>query len=290
MGIADFGTGPVLASTSPSGVADLSHHHQEFRGANALHLVIQDPRLTDLAREAAGSKPSWIDHRDVTWHAPLPAPSKIVAIGLNYADHTDEAGLDAPASPLIFAKFPSSIIGAGEPIVVDEELSTCVDFEVELAVVIGADCGPSETGTLDHVFGYTIANDVSARDLQSVDGQWVRAKSLDTFCPLGPVVVTPDELSNPQNLGIGLYLNGESQQESNTADMFFDITTLLTFLTSGMTLKPGDIVLTGTPPGVGAFQDPPRYLSHGDSVTAWIDEIGALTNPVVGATSQAGRR
>jgi 2-keto-4-pentenoate hydratase/2-oxohepta-3-ene-1,7-dioic acid hydratase in catechol pathway len=214
--------------------------------------------------------------------APL-QPGKIVAIGLNYLDHIREAGMDKPERPLMFAKFPSSVIGPGEPIVIDGELTERVDWEVELAAVIGSPLrheSPAEA--LAGVAGYTVANDVSARDLQFADGQWTRGKSLDTFCPLGPVVVTPDELGDPQSLRLRTVVNGETVQDSSTEEMLFGVAELLSYCSRAFTLEPGDVVLTGTPWGCGEFMDPRRSLRPGDVVEVTVEGIGTLRNPVVG--------
>jgi 2-keto-4-pentenoate hydratase/2-oxohepta-3-ene-1,7-dioic acid hydratase in catechol pathway len=214
-------------------------------------------------------------------------PGKIVAIGLNYHDHVREAGVESPERPLVFAKFPSAVIGPDEPILVDESLTERVDWEVELAVVIGArmrNVDPQEA--LDHVFGYTVANDVSARDVQFVDGQWVRGKSFDTFCPLGPVVVTRDELPDPQALKLCTRVNGETVQDSATGEMIFGVAELLAFCSRSFTLEPGDVVLTGTPWGCGEFMEPRRCLRPGDVVEVEVGGIGVLRNPVAAVGSE----
>jgi 2-keto-4-pentenoate hydratase/2-oxohepta-3-ene-1,7-dioic acid hydratase in catechol pathway len=214
----------------------------------------------------------------------LARPGKIVAIGLNYLDHVRESGVDPPERPLVFAKFPSSMIGPGDPIVVDETVATRIDWEVELAVVIGKPTRHvEEADALDHVFGYTVANDVSARDVQFGDGQWVRGKSLDTFCPLGPVVVTRDEIPDPQILRLTTRVNGEKMQDSSTAEMIFSVAELLAFCSRSFTLEPGDVLLTGTPWGCGEFMNPPRSLKAGDVVEAEVEGIGVLRNPVIAA-------
>jgi 5-carboxymethyl-2-hydroxymuconate isomerase len=212
--------------------------------------------------------------------APL-APASIVAVGLNYLDHIRETGMQRPAVPLLFAKLRSSVIGPDESVKIDRALTQQVDWEVELAAVIGrrARSVPVDRA-LDHVFGYTVANDVSARDLQFSDGQWLRGKSLDTFCPLGPVVVTADELGDPQALGLRCRVNGATVQESSTAEMLFGVAELIAFCTQAFTLEPGDVLLTGTPWGCGAFMDPPRFLAPGDLLETEIDGIGTLRNPV----------
>jgi 2-keto-4-pentenoate hydratase/2-oxohepta-3-ene-1,7-dioic acid hydratase in catechol pathway len=213
--------------------------------------------------------------------APL-RPPKIVAIGLNYLDHIREANLEAPKRPLVFTKFTTSVIGDGDEIVIDRELSARVDWEVELAAVIGRRMSRVSTGdALDHVFGYTVANDVSARDLQFSDGQWVRAKSLDTFCPLGPVIVTADEVPDPQRLALGTRVNGETVQSSNTSEMLFGVAELLSFCSHSFVLEPGDVVLTGTPWGCGEFMSPSRSLQAGDIVEVEVEGIGTLRNRVV---------
>jgi 2-keto-4-pentenoate hydratase/2-oxohepta-3-ene-1,7-dioic acid hydratase in catechol pathway len=220
---------------------------------------------------------------DVRLLAPL-VPGKIVAIGLNYMDHIREAEAEVPERPLVFAKFPSSIVGPEEPIVVDSELAERVDWEVELAVVIGraASRVPPERA-LEHVAGYTVANDVSARDVQFADGQWVRAKSFDSFCPLGPSMVTADEVPDPQSLGLRTRVNGETVQDSTTAEMVFDVRELIAFCSRSFTLEPGDVILTGTPWGVGEFMKPRRCLQPGDVVECEVDGVGTLRNHVVGA-------
>jgi 2-keto-4-pentenoate hydratase/2-oxohepta-3-ene-1,7-dioic acid hydratase in catechol pathway len=220
-----------------------------------------------------------------TGGAPL-RPGKIVAIGLNYRDHAREAGLDLPERPLVFAKFPSSVIGPEEDIVLDSALTERVDWEVELAVVIGQRLrDESPESALRGVFGYTVGNDVSARDVQFSDGQWVRAKSFDTFCPLGPEIVTPDELGDVQSLGLRTRVNGEVLQDSSTAEMVFGVAELLAFCSRSFTLEPGDVLMTGTPWGCGEFMEPKRSLAGGDVVEVEVDGIGTLRNPVVALPS-----
>jgi 2-keto-4-pentenoate hydratase/2-oxohepta-3-ene-1,7-dioic acid hydratase in catechol pathway len=212
--------------------------------------------------------------------APL-RPGKVVAIGLNYLDHVRETGMEAPSRPLVFAKWPSSVIGPEEAIVIDAELAERVDWEVELAAVIGATTRdvPVERA-LDHVLGYTVGNDVSARDVQFADGQWVRGKSFDTFCPLGPAIVTADEVPDPQALRLSTRVNGEVVQDSSTAEMVFGVAELIAFCSRSFTLEPGDVLLTGTPWGCGEFMDPRRSLAAGDVVECEVEGIGVLRNPV----------
>ena len=218
-----------------------------------------------------------LDH--VRWAPAVARPSKVIALGLNYKDHAKESKGKIPEAPLDFAKFPNSLIGQNDEITWDVNVTRKVDFEAELAVIIGKtvrDCPESEA--MGAVFGYTCANDVSARDLQFGDGQWVRGKSLDTFCPLGPWVVTGDELPDPHSLKIMCRLNGRLMQDSHTGLMIFRIPALISFLSRHFTLFPGDIILTGTPSGVGAFRDPSVYMKDGDEVIVEIERIGRLVN------------
>ncbi len=208
-------------------------------------------------------------------------PGKIVAIGLNYMDHIREAGMAVPAGPLVFTKFTTSLIGDGEAIRIDRAVTARVDWEVELAVVVGRRMTRvAAQDALSYIFGYTVANDVSARDVQFSDGQWVRGKSLDTFCPLGPVIVTADEVADPQALALRTRVNGEVMQDSTTAEMVFGVADLLSFCSHSFTLEPGDVLLTGTPWGCGEFMDPVRSLADGDVVETEVERIGALRNPV----------
>jgi len=211
--------------------------------------------------------------------APVPRPGKIVAIGRNYREHVAEESAEPPPAPLVFAKFPSSIVGPGAEIRWDPALTQQVDWEAELGVVIGtAARNVSVDRALDHVLGYTCLHDVSARDLQFGDGQWVRGKSLDTFCPIGPAIVTADEIADPQRLAISCTVDGEVVQESSTSMMYFGVAEIISFCSRSFTLEPGDVIATGTPGGVGAFRTPPRFLGDGSVVTVEIEGIGRLTN------------
>jgi 2-keto-4-pentenoate hydratase/2-oxohepta-3-ene-1,7-dioic acid hydratase in catechol pathway len=215
----------------------------------------------------------------VSWAPPVTRPTKIIAVGLNYKDHAQESKGAVPSVPLLFAKFPNSLIGHREVISWDRRITNKVDFEAELAVIIGKTtrkCAENEAAA--NVFGYTCANDVSARDLQFGDGQWVRGKSLDTFCPLGPWVVTADELNDPGSLKIRCILNGQVMQDSSTGLMFFGVAKLVSFCSMHFTLSPGDVILTGTPNGVGAFREPSIYMQDGDEVIVDIEKIGRLVN------------
>jgi len=219
--------------------------------------------------------------------APL-QPGKIVAIGLNYRDHIRESKLSQPEQPLVFAKFPSSVTGPNDPIVVDVELTTQVDWEVELGVIVGRRMrNVAVDAALDYVFGYTVGNDVSARDVQFSESQWTRGKSFDTFCPVGPVVVTPDEIPDPQVLALRTRVNSEVMQDSSTVEMLFGVAELLAFCSRNFTLEPGDLLLTGTPWGCGYFMDPPRALEVGDVVECEVERIGVLRNVVAAAVANA---
>ncbi len=223
----------------------------------------------------------YFDASQVRLLAPV-LPSKIVAIGLNYHDHIRETGMKTPEAPLVFAKFPSSLCATGDDVVFDPDQTTALDWEVELSVVVSRTMRDVETAdALDYVLGYTIGNDVSARDIQMAEGQWVRAKSFDTFCPLGPSLVTADEVPDPQRLALSTKVNGETMQDSNTELMIFGVAEILSFCSRSFTLERGDVILTGTPWGCGGFMDPPRALSGGDVMELEIEGLGVLRNPVV---------
>jgi 2-keto-4-pentenoate hydratase/2-oxohepta-3-ene-1,7-dioic acid hydratase in catechol pathway len=247
-------------------------------------LLAGDPgRLAGLAF-AAASEASRIDREGNRLEttellAPVPRPGKVVAIGRNYREHVDEEGADRPTAPLIFAKWPSSVIGHRAEIRWDPELATQVDYEAELAVVIGrAARRVAESEALDYVLGYTCLNDVSARDIQFGDGQWVRGKSLDTFCPMGPALVTTDEIPDPQRLAISCRVGGAIVQEASTAQMYFGVAAIVSYCSQSFRLEPGDVIATGTPGGVGIFRDPPTLLGDGDEVVVEIEGIGRLVN------------
>jgi 2-keto-4-pentenoate hydratase/2-oxohepta-3-ene-1,7-dioic acid hydratase in catechol pathway len=211
---------------------------------------------------------------------PIDRPGKIVCVGLNYRDHAEEQGVELPAAPLFFAKYTTALIGPGDPIVIPPAVAKC-DYEAELGVVLGTTVkGVSKESALDAVAGYVVANDVSARDLQFADGQWTRGKSPDTFCPVGPLVPA-SAVPDPHALGIRAILNGEVMQDSTTANLIFGIDEIISHASQTSTLEAGDLILTGTPAGVGVFRDPPRLLQPGDTITIEIDGIGSLTNPVV---------
>lgn len=211
-------------------------------------------------------------------------PRAILCIGLNYKFHAEESGMAIPQHPVLFMKSPGAVQNPGDPVLLPSVLkSDSVDYECELAVVIGkAARNVKKADALDYVLGYTCANDVSARDWQKNGGggQWCRGKTFDTFCPLGPVLVTRDEIPNPNALGIRTILNGVAVQDWNTNDMIFDVPTLIEFLSADTTLLPGTVIITGTPQGVGMARKPPLWMKAGDTVTVEIDGIGSLTNPV----------
>jgi len=245
------------------------------------HVMATDPTGTRQL-DADGALRSLTEVRLL---APVPRPGKVVAVGLNYRDHAAEAKMPVPEAPVIFGKFPSAVIGPDAPVVLPAS-SDRVDYEAELAVVIGRRArGIARADALQAVLGFTNANDVSARDFQKADGQWVRAKSCDTFAPLGPAIVTLDELVRPDALGIELRLNGHTMQRSNTSEFIFDVPALVAFIADTITLEPGDVILTGTPAGVGFARRPPAYLRDGDSVEVEIDGLGVLRNPVVGSST-----
>ena len=212
--------------------------------------------------------------------APL-RPGKIICVGQNYWDHCREQNVKPPTRPILFPKFPLSVIGPEEQIRWPEGHTSQVDFEAEMALVVGKYAKRvSEDDAVDYLFGYTCANDISARDIQFSDGQWLRGKALDTFCPLGPVVVTTDDVPDPQNLPIACRVNGATMQDSSTREMIFPVRHLVSFISQGITLEPGDIILTGTPHGVGVFRDPKVFLKPGDTTEVEIGNFGVLKNTV----------
>jgi 2-keto-4-pentenoate hydratase/2-oxohepta-3-ene-1,7-dioic acid hydratase in catechol pathway len=210
---------------------------------------------------------------------PIRRPGKIVCVGLNYRDHANESAMELPSAPLLFAKWPNGLVGPGEPILLPHQTAE-VDYEAELGVVIGRPARRvAAADAFDHVAGYVCANDVSARDIQFGDGQWTRGKSFDTFCPVGPMTPAAD-VPDPQALRIRCLLNGEAVQDGTTADMIFGVAELIAYISDGIALEEGDLILTGTPPGVGFVRNPPIFLADGDEVTIEIEKVGSLTNPV----------
>jgi 2-keto-4-pentenoate hydratase/2-oxohepta-3-ene-1,7-dioic acid hydratase in catechol pathway len=218
---------------------------------------------------------------DVTLKAPILRPTKIICIGLNYRDHAIESKMEIPKTPTVFSKYPSVTIGHGESIVLPKN-SQKPDYEAELAVVIGKNARHvAAENWRDYVFGYMNMNDVSARDVQMATSQWMIGKTFDTFAPMGPYLVTADEVADPHNLDISLTVNGETLQHSNTRELIFRIPELIAYLSSVFTLEAGDVISTGTPSGVGFSYNPPRWLKPGDQVTVRVEGLGELTNPCV---------
>jgi 2-keto-4-pentenoate hydratase/2-oxohepta-3-ene-1,7-dioic acid hydratase in catechol pathway len=247
--------------------------------------LVADPSALAAARTAS-AKPgaASVPAATARLHAPVPDPQKVVCVGLNYRDHAVESKMAIPREPVLFSKFPSALVGHGEPIVAPA-VSTKVDYEAELVVVIGkAGRRIPEARALDHVAGYAVGHDVSARDWQlEKDGkQWMVGKTFDTFAPVGPTLVTRDEVPDPHKLGIRLRLNGKTMQQSNTEQMIFSVAQLVAYLSVVFTLEPGDLIFTGTPPGIGHALQPPVYLKPGDTVEVEIDSLGTLRNPVSG--------
>lgn len=223
-----------------------------------------------------------VNRQNVEICAPIPRPGKIVCIGLNYRDHAEESGMAIPLSPIVFSKYSSCMIGANQPVILPKG-STQVDYEAELAVIIGNRAkNVIKEDALNCVFGYANFNDVSARDFQFADGQWQRGKSCDTFAPMGEYIVTADEIQNPHDLRIQFRLNGETLQDSNTDQLIFKIPEIIEFLSRSITLEPGDVIATGTPPGVGFARKPPIFLQAGDVAEVEIEGLGILRNEVNG--------
>ena len=223
------------------------------------------------------------DPAKVTLLAPVPDPAKIVCLGLNYRDHAAESGMDVPAEPILFSKYATTLIGHNAPIILPPS-STEVDYEAELVVVIGQGGRDiPRDRAMGHVGGYAVGHDVSARDWQlgKPGKQWMAGKTFDTFAPVGPSLVTADEVPDPQALGIRLRLNGRTMQDSNTKQLVFPVDEIVSYLSGIFTLEPGDLIFTGTPPGVGMARKPPVWLQPGDIVEVEIDGLGTLRNPII---------
>ena len=283
--------GARLAAKVSSGILVFSQADDLFAGkASSVPLTLRAAitarggleRLLPLLQSAADHPDAsrFIAAEDSVQIAMPFSPGNVLCVGLNYRDHAQESNAPVPQQPVLFAKWTSAMIGPRESIVLPPDTEE-VDYEAELGVVIGKKCrGVSAENALDYVAGYVCVNDISARDFQRMDGQWVRAKSQDTFGPVGPCLVTRDELADPQALGIRCSVNGRILQNSNTREMIFGVRELIAFISRGITLHPGDLISTGTPPGVGFAQKPPVFLHAGDEVTVEIDGIGRLSNPV----------
>jgi acylpyruvate hydrolase len=281
--MADGGAAPTrIGLLTDDGIHDLTDHLPQPEGRPDVGRLVGLDAVTlrlmaDAVRGGTGMDPATVRFR-----APLLPPGKVIAVGLNYHGHCREQGRPAPDYPVLFAILPNALADPHQP-VVRPRATEQLDLECELAVVIGRRAkriGPSEVESV--IFGYTIANDVTARDLQREDRQWLRAKSSDGFTPMGPVIVTADELRLPVRLRAAV--NGEIWQDASTEDMVFDVPSLVSFVSRTVTLERGDVILTGTPAGVGHFRQPPRYLAGGDVMRCEIDGVGVLENPVVDET------
>jgi len=238
-------------------------------------------RLSERPQAGLEPSPRSFPLREVRLLAPILRPGKIICVGRNYAEHARERGGEVPTQPIFFLKSNNTLCGPGDAIVIPPVTSQ-VDYEAEMALVIGkGGKNIPEDKAYEHVAGYMCMNDVSARDLQNADKQWFRGKSCDTFAPIGPWIVTKDEIPDPHKLRISLTLNGETMQDSNTGNMIFSIPFLISYLSRTLTFEAGDILSTGTPEGVGGARTPPVFMKPGDSVSITVEKIGTLTNPVV---------
>lgn len=241
--------------------------------------------LADLIEKAAGQaqRANWLlDEADLQFGPCVPNPGKIICVGLNYRRHAEETGAAIPSTPVLFSKFNSALAAPGEPVPLPGSAEK-YDYEVELAVVMGQKAKHvSEADALNYVLGYSTANDVSARDLQLLTGQWLLGKTLDKFLPLGPYLVTADEVGDPQNLKLQTWVNGELRQNSNTSDMIFTVAQIVSYISRYMTLEPGDVIITGTPEGVILGMKEKQWLKPGDEVTVEVEKLGRLTNKMTG--------
>lgn len=243
------------------------------------------------ARLAKAGDAASIPADSVRMLAPVAAPEKVICIGLNYRDHAIETNSPIPESPVVFCKFPSSLVGPNDPIILPT-VSDSVDYEAEMVIVIGKTAhNVSVDDAMDYVFGYTCGNDVSARDWQkgTPGGQWLLGKAFDTFAPIGPVIADKAEIPQPGNLSVKMHVSGETLQDGTTRELIFSIPELIAHLTQIVTLRPGDLIFTGTPPGVGMARTPKRFLKPGDNCTVEIEGIGSLSNPCVAADSDAAK-
>jgi acylpyruvate hydrolase len=272
----------VLTDASTTRVVDLNAADPRLP-ADMLQLLRGGDEFLQLARQVIESAPSqmWLPLAGTQLLAPVPNPGKIICIGLNYRDHAGEAGLPIPAEPVVFAKLSNTVNGPYSPIPMPSG-SEQIDYEGELGVVLGKTCkGVKEADALDYVAGYLAVNDVSARDVQHRNGQWVLGKSPDGFAPMGPALVTADEVGDPQQLDLRTRIGDELLQSSNTREMIFPVARLISFISEFVTLEPGDVIATGTPNGVGGARTPPRWLRAGETVRVEIPRLGALANVMV---------
>jgi 2-keto-4-pentenoate hydratase/2-oxohepta-3-ene-1,7-dioic acid hydratase in catechol pathway len=266
------------AGPPPADVMDLLARGERY--CRALGVITRE--LAEALTPTKSTKGLFIPLASARLRAPISRPNKITCVGLNYADHAREQGIEPPAAPIFFLKSGNTICGPGDPIRLPPN-STQVDYEAEFAVVVGKSGRRiPEDKAREYIAGYTILHDVSARDLQFSDKQWYRGKSCDTFAPTGPWIVTADEVPDPHNLRISLTLNGQTMQDSNTSNLIFKVPYLVSYLSQSLTWEVGDLISTGTPPGVGVFRKPPVFLKAGDSVSVTVERLGTLTNPVVG--------
>ncbi|MCC9599491.1 fumarylacetoacetate hydrolase family protein [Stieleria sp. JC731] len=277
---------PLCRIPHPENSAEYAYYH-EGKVCPIEHLNDQNffQSASKVLSELGNLDPAEFSDAPDVLLPPTPTPEKIFCIGLNYRDHAIETGADIPTEPVVFSKFNTTLIGHGQSIQLPA-ISSKVDYEAELVVVIGKQAkNVSADQAMDHVFGYTCGHDVSARDWQKgrPGGQWLLGKTFDTFAPVGPCVVTSNELSDPTDIRVRMELNGEIVQESTTAQLIFDIPTVVAHLSKFVTLKPGDLIFTGTPPGVGDAKTPPVYLKAGDTCSVIVDGVGTLTNGVVNA-------
>jgi 2-keto-4-pentenoate hydratase/2-oxohepta-3-ene-1,7-dioic acid hydratase in catechol pathway len=269
----------VLTDPSTTRVVDLNDADPRLP-ADMLQLLRGGDDLLQLAREVIESAPPemWLPVAGAQLVAPVPNPGKIICIGLNYRDHAAEAGLPIPAEPVVFAKLNNTINGPYSPITMPSATEQ-IDYEGELGVVLGKTCkGVKEMDALEYVAGYMAVNDVSARDVQHRNGQWVLGKSPDGFAPMGPALVTSEEVGDPQQLDLRTRIGDEVLQSSNTREMIFGVARLISFISEFVTLEPGDVIATGTPSGVGGAQEPPRWLRAGETVRVEFPTLGALAN------------
>ncbi|NHJ39380.1 MAG: fumarylacetoacetate hydrolase family protein, partial [Asgard group archaeon] len=262
---------------------DLKSIIENNEAFKAIKLLLDDLRkleIEDSNKFLEFYEISFFELKDISFKAPFKNPQKIICLGRNFAEHAKEGGKEPPENPMIWGKFNSAIIGHKDYIILPR-ISKKVDVEIELVVIMGKEGKHiPEDKALEYVFGYTIGNDVSARDYQYMDKQFTRAKTMDTFAPIGPWIVTTDELTNPQNLELELKVNGKTWQKSNTKEMIFSVAYIISYLSKSFTFQPGDLIFTGTPSGVGHYQNPPIYLKQGDIVNLKIEKIGILENLV----------
>ena len=271
--------GIVIGPDGSEAVVEAATLDERATSIEALLRGDVDGLLGDLRAAQEAGVAEGVPLADVELLAPIARPGKIVAVGRNYREHAAEEGAAPPATPVLFTKYSSSVTGPGSEIRWRAADTSQVDYEAELGVVIGPRTRDvSVEDALDSVFGYTCLNDVSARDMQAQDGQWVRAKSLDTFCPMGPWIVTRDEIPDPGRLAIRCAVNGDVRQDASTAELIHGVAELIAFCSRFFTLEPGDVIATGTPGGVGAFRVPPVFLADGDVVAVSIEGIGTLEN------------